>query len=202
MKNETRTRNFSIVTYLSKNAIEGFLNSPFVKDYAYITHDSDVLEDGTPKTAHTHIVITFRDAKTFSSVNKMFLRLKAEYGANTLIEPCIDLKQCLRYLVHADNPEKFQYDGRLVVSTYKLDCYNIEDDYSPTEALLDDIINEVPLRVMVKRYGRDFVINYQKYATFAHMLFQEEHHLTLCQPTETTAEFDTLVFERNHLEIK
>ena len=79
------------------------------KEWAYCPHDSDVNDDGEPKKLHVHWVGR-GDPRTLSAVAK-FLGLPEhdiEIGKN--------FKALIQYLVHLNNPEKFQYSPESVES--------------------------------------------------------------------------------------
>lgn len=68
-------------------------------------HSLDLADDGlTYKKPHYHVLINFRSVQSYESVmqiSKQFSGVKAE--------PARDNRACFRYLIHADNPEKYQY---------------------------------------------------------------------------------------------
>lgn len=82
--------------------------------YAYIVHNNDtkVLESGeiVPMEEHVHIVLSFENAHHFEAIKKTFP------GAH--IEECKYFNMSLRYLIHIDNAEKFQYDYSDIVHNY------------------------------------------------------------------------------------
>lgn len=75
-------------------------------------HDNDINADGEPKKPHYHIILTYPSLVSFEAVK--------EITDDVLNSPipmrCSNLRGAIRYLVHMDNPEKAQYDKRLVKS--------------------------------------------------------------------------------------
>lgn len=71
---------------------------------AYILHDKDINEDGTPKKAHYHICISFTNARTVQQVAKL-LQIPDNY-----IEPSKRFEDGVLYLTHCTYPEKAQYE--------------------------------------------------------------------------------------------
>lgn len=69
---------------------------------AYILHDKDLLDDGTPKNKHYHIVISCKNARAFTSMQRLF------NGAH--IEIIANITASIQYLVHKNNPEKHRYN--------------------------------------------------------------------------------------------
>lgn len=72
----------------------------------YIFHDKDTDENGIEKKKHLHLVCYD------NSPNYLSKALKNFEGATipNLIEGCRNGRACIRYLVHKDDPDKFQYD--------------------------------------------------------------------------------------------
>lgn len=113
MEKEKRYRCFHLILYLEDVSHETAMN--FIREnysYAEILHDNDFDENGEIKKEHYHFIIYFDDARTISAVSKE-LNIKDNY-----IIPS-DKKKGLLYLIHKNNPEKFQYDINLVSGTLK-----------------------------------------------------------------------------------
>ena len=73
-------------------------------DCAYILHDKDVKDDGTPKKPHWHVVLRFPNAKWNSS-------LADELGIEErFTEEPRSFDNSLLYLIHFNDSDKFQYD--------------------------------------------------------------------------------------------
>lgn len=71
--------------------------------FAACLHHSDLDDEGLVKKPHWHVVITFRYQKTTTAAAK-------ELGvAPNYLQACRDRDGALRYLIHLDNPDKFQY---------------------------------------------------------------------------------------------
>ncbi len=79
------------------------------KQWAFAAHDSDVNDDGGPKKLHIHWVGR-GDPRTVSAVAK-FLGIPEhdiEIGRN--------FKSLVQYLIHKNDPDKFQYDPEIIES--------------------------------------------------------------------------------------
>lgn len=81
-------------------------------DFAAILHDSDVYESdgadhkkGDLKKPHWHVVIRFSPNAVWSTAVAQDLGIEHNY-----LEKCRNLNKALLYLVHKDNPDKYQYD--------------------------------------------------------------------------------------------
>lgn len=80
------------------------------EDWSYITHDMDVDGNGELKKPHIHWVGKRKTPAPLSTISNALGVPERD------IEFCKSYKYSLRYLVHADNPEKYQYDPKLVTS--------------------------------------------------------------------------------------
>lgn len=102
-------------------------------------HEKDIRADGTPKKPHYHVIFIFQERKSVVQIEKMLLKLfpvlsdkgdicgiakffkseckeKSERYPDFLLNEIRigSLKGSVRYLVHADDPDKFQYDRSLI----------------------------------------------------------------------------------------
>lgn len=91
-------------------------------DFAAILHDSDVYESDGPehkkgdlKKPHWHVVIRFSPNPVWSTAVAKDLGIEHNY-----LEKCRNLNKALLYLVHRDNPDKFQYDLESVFGSQSL----------------------------------------------------------------------------------
>lgn len=94
---------------------------PNIKSWAYIVHDKDVNEDGTPKEPHVHIVIELAESRQFSTVGGYVgvpaqyvcaIRQKVKVGKRMMS----DIGGALAYLTHRNAPDRYQYDDADVVA--------------------------------------------------------------------------------------
>jgi hypothetical protein len=100
-------------------------------EYSAILHDKDDEEQ-----KHYHICILFENGRTFEQVQKKFK------GAH--IEMMESKYMSFRYLLHLDNPEKFQYDIKDVIQRgNNVEYYSTHDEYIKldTESVLENIQN-------------------------------------------------------------
>lgn len=75
-------------------------------DHAYILHNKDLKEDLSEyKKEHYHLLIFLKNQRTISSLAK-----ELNIDNPNLINIVKDKKKAIRYLIHADNNEKEQYD--------------------------------------------------------------------------------------------
>lgn len=92
-----------------------------LKSWCIITHDKDLLPSGEPKRPHFHCVLTFSNNKTFGSIAKG-LGVEVQY-VNKIKSTT---KSAQLYLVHRNNPEKYQYNPSEVQASF--DYVNFVDD--------------------------------------------------------------------------
>ena len=101
-------------------------------DYAYILHDKDCWEEeseehhiGDLKKPHYHVILSFKNPRSID-------KLKQELGLKHL-ETC-NFYLYSRYLIHKDNPRKFQYNEREIVTNMGLRIHNaLKRDYNSQE---------------------------------------------------------------------
>lgn len=114
---QPRDRKFSLSSYIRPERLEVLLRrSDWIQHWAYCTHDKDVLADGSLKEVHTHVILYTYNAKTSSAIRKIFDRYAVEIceedeePQNTLCQTCSDMVSAYRYLIHADQKNKAQYE--------------------------------------------------------------------------------------------
>lgn len=89
-----------------------------LKSWAIITHDKDMLSNGQLKPAHFHCVLTFSNAKTIKSIADT-IRVEMQY-----IERIRTTTKSARlYLIHRNNPEKYQYSPDEVKASFEYVSY-------------------------------------------------------------------------------
>lgn len=102
-----RSHNFDIVIYEDTTDYDYFevLRKVLAcESFAYIKHDKDLSSDNTLKKVHYHIILHFSNCRTINSISN-YLGVPSNY-----INSIKSLKGAIRYLVHRDNDDKFQYN--------------------------------------------------------------------------------------------
>lgn len=106
MGNRIRSCNFSLVLYLDDFhhffAMESLEKGGY--QFSACLHDADLQADGSLVKPHFHYVVCFPRQKDLSALAKE-LDISEQY-----IEPVRNKVSAERYLIHADNPDKAQYD--------------------------------------------------------------------------------------------
>lgn len=85
-------------------------------------HDKDLNADNTPKKAHYHIILAYEGPTTYSNV----CYLTSSLG-QPIPQPLEQLRGYYRYLVHKDNPEKYQYNDYEITTINGFDIHNYLD---------------------------------------------------------------------------
>ena len=99
--------------YMSQEDVEAGLDHNAVQDYAYILHDKDVHEDGTPVAPHWHIMIRFKRPVQTGSLCKWF-----GIKSNMIGYILGTFGDAVAYLTHRNKPEKYQYLDEEIKSNY------------------------------------------------------------------------------------
>lgn len=171
-----RTRYFSCITYIPTDELQvmldNYVTTNIIRDFAYIYHDKDVDKGGKPVTPHSHLLLYTYDAKTFTAVQKMF-----KHSQNTLCQQ-IKSDNIYNYLTHTGFEDKFEYSETDIVSNnlsaWQNGTYDNSDN-SKVCALIQDIHDGLSEFTLMQRYGRDYILNRQKYRNFAILAFEKEY---------------------------
>lgn len=170
---EQRFYSFKCVTYVEEGKLKEFLKHKDISHWCYILHDKDVKEGGELKEAHRHLLVTVKQQKSFNAFRKLFADEQ-----NTLVKPIEDFQHDFRYLTHKDDPDKYQYSEKDIVTDgtdYWSKISKSEDVDNGNEAFLNDLCNpSLSMREMALRYGRDYMKNFKAYHYFAEMMLKDE----------------------------
>lgn len=137
-----RSRNYRMLLYPEDAshslAIEKLQAGQF--RFVAILHDKDIDEDGTLKKPHWHVVVKFPQPRWNTAVAKEF-GIEENY-----IMSCESLDGAILYLVHAEHPDKYQYEaseafGTLLPSLNKLLA---EDDEGSRVLEIVKLIDDSP----------------------------------------------------------
>lgn len=160
-----RRRNFALISYVSESELKDTLNSHSddIKHFAYIKHDKDI-EDNKPVTPHWHIILHFFNPHLMSAVKSWFRQFSTQ---NTLVQEVKDLGALVEYLTHEDNPEKYHYPKDDIKTDDRDWLFSCDDDTSSSYEILNSILLGLSYRELAKKYGREFIINHEKYINLA-----------------------------------
>lgn len=125
---------FEVIIYpesFDMSILDGILENNGIKHFAYITHDKD------DKKSHVHIALRTTDTRNSDYVAKWF-----NIQSNSISRVKGRWSDMLKYLTHANAPEKFQYSPDDVKSNFDwIDSINKGND----ESRLDDIITDIAI---------------------------------------------------------
>lgn len=170
-----KSKNFALVTHLDLFHVQQMIDCFYDHDlthYAYIRHiDSDF--------EHYHILLEFRNAILCRSVVLLVNMCANIYCDNAFrdvtttceyFEPKSNVTQ---YIVHesykARLANKAKYDWKEVVSddvTYWQDFSSRGVSTRNVDTMFTDIANGMSMFELACKYGRDFIINHEKYLSF------------------------------------
>lgn len=102
-----RTRTWTFLLYPESAPVNWreVLNDLFIEWVESPLHDKDVNKDGELIKPHWHILLIFPSVKTYEQVEEVTNSLNAPTP-----QKAMSAKGVVRYMLHLDNPEKFQYD--------------------------------------------------------------------------------------------
>lgn len=181
---KSRVRHFNMVVYCTENELLEMFRKyrGRITRYAYIIHDKcvydrDIYEDdnktlkhkqGEPEQVHIHLLLSLYNNTTCSAVKRLF----STETDKPRVEVMNDIYGSFRYLIHKDNPEKYQYD-LLGVQSSDINYYlslegNGERKESDQKAweIVQLLRQDTSPMIIAKRYGRDFIIHYRQYKDF------------------------------------
>lgn len=159
----TQSKTFTLELYLDWTFLTNILAHIQKQRYWLILHDKDKFDDGTDKKPHIHVVVEYGNKRDLSSV-------KAEYKMLGMEERFVDTcnkRAMIRYLIHKDNPEKYQYDKSKVDTN---DPRALEEaltdilDQSAQLHMLMDWIDEQPYNIRQSDLNR-FALSHQLQGT-------------------------------------
>lgn len=172
-RQDNRVRHYCVRTYLNEQTIKATLekNLSIIYRWAYAKHDKDIkrLEDGTeqPKAEHIHLVLWFKNKMSLNQVATLFPGEENGVKQATHTEKCATICGSIRYLVHYDDIDKHQYDLDSIKHCESWDSILDYFDYDKVEStevlIIQDMLAGVPLRDIMHKYKRDFILHYIQY---------------------------------------
>lgn len=131
------TQNWAFIVYPESMPINwlDILESYYIPFAVSPLHDKDTNPDGTPKKPHYHILLTSESKKSFSQLFEISSQLNGSYLINVG-----NVRGYYRYLIHLDNPEKYQYNEN-DIKTY---CgFNPDNYIRPTSAVRFTLLKQM-----------------------------------------------------------
>lgn len=106
-----KSRNWAILVY-PESCPENWEDYLKGLQYCYCLHDKDVVKStGELKKAHRHVIISFDGPTTFNVVRELTESLNGP-----IPQVVRSLRGAIRYLIHADNKDKYHYNREDIVS--------------------------------------------------------------------------------------
>lgn len=166
-----KSRDFSIIGYWNNKkdllkTLEELLEKYNLKYYAFIEHSKDSSE------RHFHVALVFYNQRRLTSVRGMFKDLEF----NVLVQYAVDkYKLVNKYFTHTDKAsveagkETYNYSEIHSNGLEHFQAKN-EEEHEKTLNILQDISDGISPYELARRYGRDLVLNFEKYFSFANYL--------------------------------
>lgn len=169
MKLSERRRSFSIVINPPKDTAQPmeWLNlyvtsiKTQLNAYSYfaIIHDKDKNEAGENKTKHLHLILLSSEKSSGLDILTMLCKLLNCKEVQISIDKVYNIRQDIRYLIHKDQPQKYQYSKNEIITnrkTYLWTCLEDEQEYQ-TFTIKDCekavMVEHLDLIDLMKRYG-------------------------------------------------
>lgn len=106
-----KSRYWTFLVY-PESAPENWEDNLMGLTYCYCLHDKDINKStGELKKAHIHVLITFEGPTTYNTIKELTDRLNSP-----IPQPAKSLRGMIRYLIHADNKNKYHYKREDIVS--------------------------------------------------------------------------------------
>lgn len=132
-----RARNWTLIIYpeSAPQNWRGILDDEHIMWVESPLHDRDTNPDGEKKKAHWHILLTFEGKKSYRQIKEI-----ADELNSPIPKPVQSAKGLVRYMIHMDNPEKYQYDKSEIIGHGGADVSSYFE-LSATRKL--DILNDI-----------------------------------------------------------
>lgn len=117
--------------HLTEEKIQQVCEQECVTKWAYILHDHDTHEDGTPKNPHYHVYLKFSGARQVKYIAQWF-----GLAENFIHRIRTDERNTLSYLCHHTDTsiEKYQYDPGAVKASFDYPAFLVSADKAADKA--------------------------------------------------------------------
>lgn len=152
--------------FLNEEKIQEALKTLYDKvvKYCYLIHDKDKKKDESLKAPHFHIFLQFNKTTDINTVAKAF-GIENNYIKKIMAK---SYAQAIPYLIHANAPDKFQYNVEDVKSNfdYKKVIENYKNKTNGTKRI-DEIKEQIESGIIREYNVNDYVTmeEYAKYKT-------------------------------------
>lgn len=133
-----RTRTWALIVY-PDSAPENWreiITNEHVPAFISPLHDKDTNADGEPKKPHWHVLLMYNGKKSRNQINELAEKLNAPRP-----QPVSDKRGYARYLVHYDNPEKYQYSSDDVIALGGADFLSFLEAAADIDAAVGEMMD-------------------------------------------------------------
>ena len=109
-------------------------------NFAYILHDKDTKETGEIVEPHYHLLLVFKNARSFEAIQRTFV------GSH--IEETLNIVSAVNYLIHNGKPNKYNYEKSAIVTNSK-NWLNSKFQVVKREEFIED---KLPYYILVEGY--------------------------------------------------
>ena len=144
-KRASRERDFAFILYPeSANPKWKQILSDLKLPVFWVFHDKDMIIDEetgemVPKKPHYHVMLMFSNPRSENTAKKISIRC----GGNGHLEELITRRGYARYLIHIDDPEKYQYSPNDVVCLGGADYNALSMTVTDIKKAEDDMLVDV-----------------------------------------------------------
>lgn len=163
-KKSCRSYLWGLVSYAPVEKLKPLLD--LATHYAYILHNSDKC-----KNNHWHILLAFEDETSFNKLNDIIYSCKPLQ--NVFKKPIKNKQGAYKYLTHNGWEEKYQYNEEDIESDNKNFWSCVKSSVKNGYNIICDMLEGLTYLELAKKYGRDFIINHNKYHEFAKIVSLE-----------------------------
>lgn len=139
-------KDYEIFEYLYVgDLLKGLFSNADYGNYAFIVHNEDVDENGVPESPHIHFYVECMTRKRISTIIGEIAKYCDVDSRAVTCSPCKSEVSTLQYFIHANDPNKVQYDRGRIVHNYEGNALDLILDSTPdgvTPAQLYDIVME------------------------------------------------------------
>ena len=80
-------------------------------NFAYILHDKDTNDTGEIVEPHYHLLLVFKNPRSFEAIQRIFVKAH--------IEETLNIVSAVNYLIHNGKPTKYSYEKSAIVTNSK-----------------------------------------------------------------------------------
>ena len=134
---KARTRNWTFVVYpesVSSNWRD-VLDEEHIQWVESPLNDKDTNADGEIKKPHIHVLVMYDGVKSYNQILEITNKINA-----SVPQKCGSAKGLVRYMVHMDNPEKYQYSKTDIIGHGGVD---IMEMLKPTSGSRYEMLKEM-----------------------------------------------------------